>query len=173
VIPASILHQFGQRPRAIQMQYAAGERRKPVSMFLQTTNSEVAVIVARRPFDEIFGFPMPPAAGRDCIGAEAPGFAGVQTPQADGLRRVQEHHQIEMRNDRIAPAVQRSAQHSLGTAQKHLAHQPRAVGDLALVAIGRRGRLTEIVIGVMMRHGQRIGHSTAEAVTPASEAPMM
>lgn len=33
---------------------------------------------------------MPPAAGRDGVSTEALRFAGAKTPQADGLRRVQD-----------------------------------------------------------------------------------
>ena len=90
-------HQFRQRPRAVEAQHGAGQFRKPGLMFLQTANGEVAVIVARCPFDEIFHLLMPPAARRDGVGAEALRFAGAKTLQADGLGRVQEHHQIEMR----------------------------------------------------------------------------
>jgi hypothetical protein len=122
-----------------------------------------ALVVMRRPLDEVFGLLMTPSSRHDRVGAEVPRFAGAQPLQANVFPSVQEHNQIEMRDDRVAPAVERSTEHPVRAAQKHVAHQPQAIGDLALVTVGRRRRLPEIIVRVVMRDGECIGHGAAEA----------
>jgi hypothetical protein len=48
-------------------------------------------------------------------------------------------------------------------AAKNLMCQLQPVGTLALLPIGRYRRLPEIVVGIVMREGQRIRQRAAEA----------
>jgi hypothetical protein len=68
-----------------------------------------AILVVRRPLNELLGFLVAPAARRNRRGAEVPGLPFVQAREADLGRRANEHRQIEVRRDRLAPAHERAA----------------------------------------------------------------
>jgi hypothetical protein len=91
-----------------------------------------------------------------------PRLAIAQPRDADFARHLQEDHEIEQRHERIAPAVDPAAQHPVGARQKHLVHQPQAVLRLSQLAIGRRGRSPQVVVGVVMRKRERVGERAAE-----------
>src|SRR5689334_4854198 len=90
------------------------------------------------------------------------GLAGAQAPHANLMRRGQENDEIEAGDDAVAPAVEPAAQHPIGARQEYLPHQPQPVGGSAQRAIGRRGRLPEIVVRVVMRQRQGIGQRTSK-----------
>jgi hypothetical protein len=76
---------------------------------------------------------------------------------------VQKDHQIEIRDDRVAPAFYRCAQHPIGARQEHFMHQPQAIGDVSLFLIRRNCREPKIIIRIMMRKSERIRQGAAEA----------
>src|SRR5437899_2017686 len=91
----------------------------------------VAGLVMRGPFDEGFSFLMAPTIGRDCGGAEMRGLASAQPCQPYLARRDHEHNEIEMHDEPLGPAGDRSAQHPIaarcGSARRSASARPSVV----------------------------------------------
>src|ERR1700692_1886030 len=132
-------------------------------MLRQTPALPIAVLVMRRPIDEIFGVVMAPAARSHRIAAEVPGLACAQTLQANFPGGREEYHQIEVPRDVVTPALERSAQHPVRAWQENFLHQPETFDTVALPLIRRHRRLPEIVVGVVMRDGEGVGPGAAGA----------
>ena len=101
---ADLSDQLRQRPRSIETQDGAGQPREPCLMSGETGTLAIAGFVMRSPLDELFRFRVAPAAGSHRVDAEVRGLAGTQALQAYLARGHEEDHEIEIRNQRVAPA---------------------------------------------------------------------
>jgi hypothetical protein len=56
--------------------------------------------------------------------------------------------------------------------RKHLVHEPKTIGDLAHLSLGRDCRSPEAIVCVVVRQCEGVGKRTAKFVVPLPEAPV-
>src|SRR5258708_1631979 len=88
----NFLYQIFQGTVTVQAQDWARQRREPCLMPCEIAALARAVVVVRRPLDELFRLLMHRAARRDSISAEPPSLPRTQALQANRRRDVQKYH---------------------------------------------------------------------------------
>src|SRR5207302_8384492 len=96
--------QLSQRPRSIETQDRGMAIGRAMPDVWRDWTLAIAGFVMRSPLDELFRFRVAPAGGSHRVGAEVRGLAGTQALQAYLARGHEEDHEIEIRNQRVAPA---------------------------------------------------------------------
>jgi hypothetical protein len=150
------------RQGAVEAEEGAGQGGKPGFVELAAAHLRAGGVVGGGPAEEILVLLVHGAAGGEGGGVVAVGLAGTKACEAGIGGKPEVYHQVELRDERIAPAAQATGEHPGRRGGQSLGQQLQAMGTGPNTLERRVGGEPEELVDIEMGTAPVAGEGSSE-----------